>query len=228
MDHGEATRLMATEKYLLNELTPELRDEYEEHFFGCMECAADLRAGAALLEYSKSILSKTSETHTAAIVASPKPVPSWLAWLRPAFAAPALAVLLAVVAYQNLATFPKLRESAASVQTPQLLPAVSLMANVRGGNAQVISLPRNKPFLLYVDVPPAQNSQVSYLAELQDPEGNVEWSLPVPNEAARDTVSLRVPPVHGKAGNYTLVVSSTGGDKGKEVVARYPFELRFQ
>jgi hypothetical protein len=43
MNHQEATELAAVEKYLLDELSPALRDAFEEHFFGCPECSADLR-----------------------------------------------------------------------------------------------------------------------------------------------------------------------------------------
>ena len=43
MNHEEAIRIMGTEQYLLNDLSPELREKFEEHFFECPECAADLR-----------------------------------------------------------------------------------------------------------------------------------------------------------------------------------------
>lgn len=49
MSHDEAVRCLAAEQYLLEEMTPELRDEYEQHFFVCHECAVDLIAGAAFL-----------------------------------------------------------------------------------------------------------------------------------------------------------------------------------
>ena len=58
MDHSESIRLMAVEKYLLGELTPELQEQFEEHFFECQECALDVRAGAALVEHSKVVLSE--------------------------------------------------------------------------------------------------------------------------------------------------------------------------
>ncbi len=38
MNHSEALQLQAAEKYILGELAPELRDEYEEHYFECEEC----------------------------------------------------------------------------------------------------------------------------------------------------------------------------------------------
>ena len=49
MDHHQATQHAAVEKYLLDELTPELREEFEAHFFDCQECALDLRATDALV-----------------------------------------------------------------------------------------------------------------------------------------------------------------------------------
>src|SRR5579859_7140734 len=39
MNHEEAIRMMGTEQYLLNELSPELREQFEEHFFDCGICA---------------------------------------------------------------------------------------------------------------------------------------------------------------------------------------------
>ena len=44
MDHNEAVRIQATEKYVLGELPPPLRNEFDEHFFECQECAQDVKA----------------------------------------------------------------------------------------------------------------------------------------------------------------------------------------
>ena len=70
MDHSESIRLMAAEKYLLGELTPELREQFEEHFFDCQECALDVRAGAALVEHSKVVLSEPVAVSPARVPAS--------------------------------------------------------------------------------------------------------------------------------------------------------------
>src|SRR5436305_15330434 len=48
MEHSEATDTMAAERYLLGEMTPEDRDAFEEHFFDCSDCAADVRDGAMI------------------------------------------------------------------------------------------------------------------------------------------------------------------------------------
>ena len=36
MDHDEAVRQKATERYLLDELDAEIRDQFEEHLFDCL------------------------------------------------------------------------------------------------------------------------------------------------------------------------------------------------
>jgi hypothetical protein len=49
MSHDEAVECFAAEQYLLDEMTLELCDEFEQHFFDCRECAIDLLAGATFL-----------------------------------------------------------------------------------------------------------------------------------------------------------------------------------
>jgi len=49
MDHKEAVRLQAAEKYVLGELAEELCKAYEEHYFDCQECATEVIATAAFV-----------------------------------------------------------------------------------------------------------------------------------------------------------------------------------
>ena len=55
MDHNEALRLQAAEKYVLGELPPPLRDEFEAHFFECQECAQDVIATAAFVDNARAV-----------------------------------------------------------------------------------------------------------------------------------------------------------------------------
>ena len=55
MDHNEALQLQAAEKYVLGELPPPLRDEFEEHFFGCQECALDVKAAAGFVDNARHV-----------------------------------------------------------------------------------------------------------------------------------------------------------------------------
>jgi hypothetical protein len=227
MDHDQATRLMATEQYLLGELTPGLQEEFEEHFFGCQECALDLRTGAAFLEHSKVVLSASEVAAPSAPEVS-RPPSWWQAWWRPAIALPVMALLLIVIGYQNLAMFPKLKGAVAAVNSPQLLPAISLInVTTRGSSKAVLSGHRGEPFLLFVDVP-AESRFSSYVAELYGPAGDSQWSLSIAGDLTKDTLSIRVPG-RNTAGVYTLVVSGViGGKQQKSEVGRYPFELQFE
>jgi anti-sigma factor RsiW len=107
MDHLEAKRIQAAEKYVLGELTPEVRDEYEEHYFDCEDCTADLKAASAFVGIGKQIFAEEAARET---VGEPEKegggFSSWFSWLRPAIAVPAMAALVAIIVYQNVTGVP--------------------------------------------------------------------------------------------------------------------------
>jgi anti-sigma factor RsiW len=92
MDHDAVVRQKMTERYLLDELDPAVRDEFEEHFFDCPDCALDVRAGAMFIEQSKVALAETSDLVTTPVpLVLPAPARSGLLprfglLFRPAFA----------------------------------------------------------------------------------------------------------------------------------------------
>jgi hypothetical protein len=61
MDHTAVVREKTTERYLLNELEPQVREEFEEHYFDCPECAQDVSAGSLFVEHSKLVLAESPE-----------------------------------------------------------------------------------------------------------------------------------------------------------------------
>lgn len=226
MNHSEASHLMASEKYLLDELSPDEAQAFEEHLFGCHECAMDVRAGSLFLEQSKLALANPAARH---IPAEGRESSGWFAWLRPAFAVAALAVLLLLAGYQNLVTFPALKGALAENKTPKILPATSLISDASRGPGDlpaVITVRAGKPFLLPLDIP-AKNTFESYVVELQNPAGSVEWSLPVSTEASKNTLPIQSPGVD-QAGKYELVVTGLNAQGGKvSEVGHYAFELQF-
>jgi hypothetical protein len=224
MQHAEAVRAMAGEKYLLDELTPEQREEFEDHFFGCPECAMDVRAGATFLEHSKILLSEPANEATAAAV--PTYLKWWFGWLRPAITVPVMALLLVVVAYQGLFTQSKAKSTVAEFSTPQILPSASLVS-ARSDKIPAVAVRPNRSFLLFVDIP-SDNRFASYICELDSPTGAVEWSLPISTEMAQNTLPLQVPAGQAIPGTYTLVVRGLASNGSNVVLARYPFELQVQ
>ena len=226
MDHDVVVRQKMTERYLLNELDSESRDQFEEHFFDCPECAFDVRAGSAFVEQSKNVLAEARESGMAP-ASRPTPAPAsggWIAWLRPAFAAPALALLLAVVGYQNLVTYPQLQQA---LNRPQVLPWAPVNVGTWGSGGPVITASPGQGFLLFVRIPP-EGSYSNYTADLYSPAGKVEWSLTIPVTAGQDQWPVQVPGANREAGTYTLAVRGvTAAGESKEV-GRTSFQLKIQ
>jgi hypothetical protein len=222
MDHTESIRLMAAEKYLLAELAPEQREQFEEHFFECQECALDVRAGAALVEHSKVLL---AEPVPVAPVRTPVPAtPGRFAWLRPAFVAPILAVLLVVVGYQNLVTYPQLKLAASS---PQILPWASINVSTRGASTTPISTRVGEGFHLLVNIPP-DSHYASYTFDLSSPSGRLEWSRTVPATSSDEARSIYVPGVNQEQGVYTLAVHGNAAGNESSDLGHYSIEVQIR
>jgi hypothetical protein len=230
MDHDMVVRQQMTERYLLDELDPAARDEFEEHFFDCAECALDVHAGALFVEQSKVALAEKPEPVAAALPATaPVPaIPRWLAWFRPTVVAPVMVILLTVVAYQNLVIYPQLRQAK---NRPQVLPWASVNVGTWSSGGPVITTHPGEGFLLFVRIPPA-GGYARYTADLYNPGGKLEWSLTIPvasgKASAQDQWPVQVPGANREAGSYTLAVHGvTAAGESKEV-GRASFELQIQ
>jgi len=227
MDHDAVVRQNMTERYLLNELDPEARAEFEEHYFDCPDCAADVHAGALFVEQSKVLLASEeskgilSDRPAAAPVRVPVPASSgWFAWLRPVFAVPVLALLLAVIGYQNRANS-HLQQVANS---PQLLAWAVVNVNVRGTEPISVPVHAGQAFGLSLNVPPDSRFS-SYKLDLYGSQGKLEWSRTIP-AAGNDTLSLYVPG-SGDAPSTLAVFGITAGGESVDL-GRYPIELQSQ
>jgi anti-sigma factor RsiW len=225
MDHEEAVREKATERYLLNELDPNQRDQFEEHLFDCQECALDMRAAAMFVEQSKTVLAERPQDLPVRGPVVVPPKPAWFAWFRPAFAVPVLAVLVAVIFYQNLVTYPQLKQA---TSTAHVLPWASINISTRSGNASPVTVAPGQGFLLFVRIPP-EDGYSHYIADLYNPAGKLEWSLTIPAASAEDTWPIQVPAANRESGIYTLRVHGVKAS-GESVEVGFPtkFELQVQ
>jgi len=232
MDHNEAVEQMIAERYLLDELTPDAREVFEEHLFDCPKCALDLRAGAAFVQEAKAQLPELTS-------AAPAPVPPrshgfrakrewWLSWLQPAFAAPAFATLLLVLGYQNLVTFPTLRTAAIQ---PRLVPLAPLHGATRGASHLAVTADRKHGVALPVNLPlePGIANYISYSIDLYDPQGRLAWTgvVAAPGEVARgdQPLSLVIPGAMLRNGAYSVAVSGVAPHGERTVIERYVFDL---
>jgi hypothetical protein len=230
MNHSEAVERMAVERYLLNELAPDVRDAFEEHVFDCPECALDLRAGAVFVQEAKAQL-------PAITTGAPGPAkpfksiakPSFrLSWWRPAFVAPAFAALLLVLVYQNVVTFPALRSAATQ---PRLVPMAPLRSATRGVSHITVTADRVKGVALQVDLPfePGIAPAASYSFDLLDPQGKPAFSASIPataNQSAVDrSFSLFIPGSKLRNGTYSLTVTSVAAHGERTPIEKYIFDI---
>lgn len=232
MDHLEAVRTKAAEKYMLGELSGKERDDYEDHFFGCQECASEVKLGAILVDSAKEVLSSPHilPEKPAREIGARRP---WFAWfMRPQFVVPALASLLLIIAYQNAVLIPRMKTATSDLNAAGVLPSFSLItSNSRGGAPLTIRVSRNQLFGLYLDIPPEKKLS-SYTCTVENTSGSVEFSASVSATQAREAVQLLLSSSRLSPGNHILIVRGSGAsDQASGApaveVARYEFNLQF-
>jgi hypothetical protein len=223
MNHDEAIREQAVERYLLGELPEDARARFEEHFFDCNICASDLKGGAAFVDALRTDPQVVSPPQrNLQVVPNRKPRTWLLPWL-----APALAASLLVVAYQNILVLPAMRRAAAAAQSPAVVNTV-ILANIsaRGTDIPRLVAPAHGSFLVSVDVP-SKTEYRSYFCSLYTSSGERLWQIPITSQQAENSVSLRVPTDKAAEGINdlrVLGVPSTGGSPVE--VGRYQFTLQ--
>ena len=196
MEHSEASDTMASARYLLGEMTEEERNAFEEHFFGCSECARDIRDGSTMMD---SIRAEKA-------IAEPRKTVRAVPWVIAAAASFA-------AAFFGFVTF--------EMHQPRILPAYSLlMMGTRGAAPTVITNP-SKPFALFIDIPP-QPPFPNYRIEIRDSANRPRVSLPVNADEARETITVYVPPNRLQSGEYTVVI--VGGSSS--TVSTAPLRVR--
>ena len=190
MEHSEATESMAAERYLLGEMTPEDRDAFEEHFFGCPECAAAVRESAAIA----AAIRTEAKARPAEI--RRRPVTGWLA-----AAAAILIALAAVPLVQNL----RLRREVETLRAPRLVEAVTFLTGTSRGAEEATSVDASRSFMLAFDIPP-QTGARRYAVRVVDAAGKVVASSTVTPEAARDTQQFFFPAGSLRPGRHSLEI----------------------
>jgi hypothetical protein len=239
MEHTQAIQLKAAERYVLGELPRDLREQYEEHFFSCLECAEELHLAAAFVENSRAAMGSepTMPPVRLPVAVAQRPAASgWFgAFLRPSFAVPVFAALLMLVAYQTFLVIPRLKGTATqsvgalASAAPQTLASFSLItADSRGGEPLTVSVALGQPFSLYFDIPP-DGHYSSYSCVFENAAGKAEFSLNISAEQAKNAVQLLIPASSLGTGKHVLVVRGFGTQGGAASsgteVARYPFTL---
>jgi len=221
MNHEDAIREMAVEKYLLGELTGDPRNAFEEHLFECQLCSADLTSGVTLLEGARRELAASLREGTTQ-------AKRWFlpAWLSPVWMLPAMVACLVLLVYQSAVVVPGMRKQLAETNAPAVLNTLVLAdGQARGAELPKVTAPKGGSFLLAIDIP-ASTDYASYLCVLYSPDGNKVWSGNVTVEQAKDAVQIQVPSAITKPGVNALVINGVrrdGPDAKMDILATDKF-----
>lgn len=167
MEHNQAVADMAAEKYVLGELGNGEREQFEEHYFSCPDCAQDVRDLASLAEGTRVLLhtqplnSQPMNSQSTMEPAQPRASrwpDAWrLPWLQPGGLAWAGALLLVAMfaGYQTLQVW--------KLSRAQTLTSFLLLPDARGEATSIPVVRIGQFFLLEADLPGGS--------------GNLQWDL---------------------------------------------------
>ena len=196
MNHEQAIDIHAAEGYLLGDLSPAERDAFEEHYFDCDACFADVRDGATVASGVRTVAKEREARHGHAS-------------FFPAFAAAAgvAVAVLGTAVYQQVAVIAPLRAQIAKERQPRIVNRYFLR-DVRGPQDMIVD--GRAPFTLEFDIAPEPPSP-RYTCTIVDPSGKPKFSVAVTAAQAREAVQLQVPGGLLTPGEYQLTVTGTGG-----------------
>lgn len=215
MTHQQAASTFAPERYLLDEMTELERSTFEEHYFSCIECAEDVRAGAIMREGAQQgfLLPRTADRASAGVPASVVPMRSRRVWYQSAVVPWALAATLAIVAgYQSLVRAPELQRQTEA----QALSPITLRPASRGQEPIVPVNPASTSVALVLDVS-AEGAELIYDLRTAEGAGIVSGRAATPPSG---TPLLLLIPARAVniPGHYVLTIAGT--EYRFEVVAR--------
>ena len=222
MDHTEAIRLQAVEKYILGELSPFHRAQFEEHYFDCADCALNLRAGVAFAAASRQYFAESGVRQ--AIVEAPRS--SWFGWWKPFVVIPTFAALIFVIGYQNLVSIPNLKQVGNSAAV-DAQPWFSLVdATVHGSSGTRIETLPGQGFYLFFDITAAPRQTDSiFLLQVQDSAGKTLLKSSVSAARAQKSVVLPVPSGL-REGEYKLIITDQSAGTSTPA-GELPFTVAF-
>jgi hypothetical protein len=225
MTHQQAVDGLASERYLLDEMSEVERFEFESHYFDCVECADDVRVGQLMRDEAK----RGADAVSLADVASGADVVSGFSgtkgkvipfWRRPSVALPwaAAAALALTVSYQSLVTVPSLRDSIAS----ESLAPVVLRGATRGTVPVVTIAPRQRYVTLAIDIVSSQAPALRY--ELSRAGGAPALSGDAPLPPAGAPLLLLLPAAElDRGARYSLIIRTA--DSANAVIGEYDFDV---
>ena len=221
MDHHQAMEGKATERYLLGEMSEPERFAFEDHYFQCVTCADDVRAGSAMVRGIQAVGREDAAVRPRAAAAAPaeRAGSRWWGWFSPAALATSAAALTlgCVVSYQSLVTIPRL--SASRAVSPVVLRAAAR------GDEQTIDVRGDQPYsILSLDVNAAEpGAPLRYEMAPDGAAVRVHGPATAPPPGSPLLIVVQNADLE-RAGAWTLVLRTPQGVE----IGQYPFQLRIK
>jgi hypothetical protein len=224
MNHEQAVKSLATERYLLGEMAGDERKAFEEHYLECPVCVE-------AVTFADEFLSAGAEAGQHQRV---QPEPGWrerlVAWFKPLLnPLPALATIAVLVASLGFNGWQAARVRTDEKTIAQLkAPREEYRFQIRGqsrsaAKVQVLRVPRQSQLRLEVEFTPDPRFS-EYRAELKSESGIVSSFR---SDGKRNPIVVSVPAEALRPGPYTIVVTGFG-DRGIEKEAGDGiFDLQF-
>ena len=204
MTHDEAKKSMAAEAYVLDDLEAAERNAFEEHFFDCTDCTADVLDAAKIAD----------GVRTGNVVRF-RGYSRWAA----AAAAAAVAIGLAYNYVPQVATI--WRHPSAPIGQQASVPAREQTIDLDASRAAQAPFPivGNQPVSVGFVIP-VTDPRPPYVCELRDDAGVIIGSTKVDTiEKASNPVSLVIAAGKFRSGHYTL------GIRGDREIPAYDFAV---
>jgi hypothetical protein len=214
MDHDTAIRMQAAERYVLKEFAPEQQAEFEEHFFGCPECAQEVRSAAIFVANAAQVLREERASESAGWERSVGR-PNWRFWW-PLVASAALN--LALLAGFGIEHF--LGPNASAGMEPQFYQTVGVTAASRG-TQPAVPVAKGAQFLgVRFDLLPGQHFE-SFEYRILDASGSAHSAKSLPAPSGEYSEMELAIPVKGLApGNYVVMLRGRQSGNTTEIGRR--------
>jgi len=224
MNHNDAVKSMAAERYLLREMTAPEREAFEGHYLDCPECFEAVTFSFEFAAAAKEALREQAPAYSAAPVAERSKEAGrvgWLAWLlRPQLAA-TFALLLVGAVGLNLYQLRTNQE----LKGPQL-ESRSIIAGASKAAEKVITVPRDSRITLAKEFIPSDEFG-SYEVRIVSEDGKMAARLPFQLQPSQEQAAISLYAATLKAGEYSIVVQGVTRDGASKEIARGSFDLQF-
>jgi hypothetical protein len=221
------------DRYLLRELSDAEARAFEEHYFDCPTCAAEIQLATALVDGARAALGPSPRTtEVPAVVAAPPPdrapaaPPPRRRWRWPLRVAAGAAFPLAAVAgFQALVVVPRLQAELELRDRPRALAPRTLRPLTRGEIPRLSPAPGDRFVTVQLELRPplAAGYRVRLLAAAGAPAPAFP-ELVVPAPQPGDPIQVLLPIAALPAGRYSIEVAPQppGNDPTPD---RYLFSL---